>query len=247
MKIEELQHLGLSDKETRLYEAALLLGPAKAQQLVAASGLNRGTLYDIARSLFAQGLLSTTQRRGVTYFVAQSPKKYLADLKRRAEAVEELLPVIEQGLHKHSQSTRFRYVEGREGIKALYEEALDVKSKEILMFVSIQEMINTVGIQFVKDFVRRRVRRHINIRALKDPAGEISPEQLQGHSTESDADLLMETRLCKLPTTNAAMIMIFDGTVAFMSSSDENFGYLITSAAYAEFMRSVFEFSWRAS
>ena len=57
--LQTLQQIGLSEKEARVYIAALSLGPATADQLAKQTGINRSTTYVHIKSLMAMGLMST--------------------------------------------------------------------------------------------------------------------------------------------------------------------------------------------
>lgn len=245
--IPTLEPLNLSGKERELYSTCLALGPSKAKDIVTNTSLNRGTLYDIARSLFRKGLLSSTQKRGVTYFVAHPPHHLLASLERQVEEIRSISPDIEAFLRSTTLRPTFRLFEGREGAQAIITETLECSSKEILQFTSIQTLVEFVGVGFLKDYVRRRVRRHIRIRALKDPRGEVDSTLLEGHSTESDHSRLMETRISEISVEFPAILMIFDNSVAFISSQQEGFGFILDSPIYSSMLRQFFESAWRTS
>jgi hypothetical protein len=206
--------------------------------------MNRGTIYDIAHKLFQKGLLSSTQKGGITYFVAQSPKRLAHSFEEKIAHITQLVPLIESQLQTKNTEPRIQYFEGREGIRAIFEATLDCKKKELLQFASIKEMVSVVGTDFIKHYVKRRVRRHIHIRALKDPAGEMDPLSLEGHSTASDPLRLMETRICSTPIPFPAIIILFDQSVAFISGAQENFGFIIQSASFTATLQHFFELLW---
>ena len=51
-----LAKLGLSEKEAKVYVTCLEIGPASVRSIAQAAGVNRGTTYDIIRSLQQRGL-----------------------------------------------------------------------------------------------------------------------------------------------------------------------------------------------
>ena len=59
---KELEHLGLSDKEARVYLAALEMGPSPVQDISHKAHVNRATTYVMIESLAARGLMSTFQK-----------------------------------------------------------------------------------------------------------------------------------------------------------------------------------------
>jgi len=55
MLIQELQKLGLSDKESKVYLASLELGPAPIAAIAKQASVNRPTTYVIIESLIKKG------------------------------------------------------------------------------------------------------------------------------------------------------------------------------------------------
>ena len=72
-RIDRLKHLGFSEKEIKVYTTLLGLKQASVRQLAMASGVNRGTTYDILKSLMREGMTSYFHKEKKQYFVAESP------------------------------------------------------------------------------------------------------------------------------------------------------------------------------
>ena len=70
-----LKNLGLNDKEIKIYLACLRLGPSPVRKIAQESGVNRGTAYDILRSLIKLGLVSYYHKDKNQYFIAENPEK----------------------------------------------------------------------------------------------------------------------------------------------------------------------------
>jgi len=72
--LKELQDLGLSEKEARVYLAALELGQTTADKLAKHAKVNRSTTYVQLESLMKVGLMSTHEERKKTVFAPESPE-----------------------------------------------------------------------------------------------------------------------------------------------------------------------------
>lgn len=240
---ETIKQLGLSEKEAAIYSACLENGPLKASDLSSFSGVNRGTVYDTTRALFKKGLLSTTQKRGITHFVANTPRNYLHNLEKNLENAKKQLGNIENLLSSVTHRPKLRFFEGREGIKAIYEDTLTSRSKEILCFSSPKFMLESVGVEFMREFVKRRARRHISMRAINDPKGEVNDNKV-GHSTHSDTSLLRQTRIGPESIDIPGMLEIYDNKVSLMSNKKEDFGFIIESEEFSRMMTQFFEHLW---
>ena len=246
MEQEIIKQLGLKEKEARLYSACLELGPSKAKDLSKLTDLNRGTIYDVARSLFKKGLLSSTQRKNTTYFVANNPRTYIQKIEENLNSAKKALPALELLLQSSSYRPKLRYFEGNEGIKNVYEEILNTKDKMIYCLSSPQEMFGSVGADFMREYVKRRARRHIHMKAINDPKGDVD-DRKYSHSTHSDAKLLRETKIGPENLRIPGMIEIYDNSVAMMSTKKENFGFIIESEEFATLMKQMFEILWSQS
>lgn len=244
MTTEDLSQLGLSPKEAALYLYCVEHGPSRAKDIALATELNRGTTYDVARDLIKKGLVSTTQKQNVTHFVAQSPSRYMRLLNQELATAAALLPSIELLLSSSQHRPTLRYFEGNEGIRQAYEETLKCKKKEIVSFLSVEEIVEAVGADFLTYYIKKRVRRHIKLRCLKDPLGEIK-EPVAEYTSGSDPKLLRETRFSPGSIDIAGNCVMFDDCVALMSTKKENFAVILRSSEFATMFKQMFETIWK--
>lgn len=80
-----LKDFGLSEKEIAVYLAVVELGKGSAREIAIKSAVNRGTTYDILKSLIQLGIVSYFNKETKQYFVAEQPEKLLLaiDQKKR--------------------------------------------------------------------------------------------------------------------------------------------------------------------
>ncbi len=131
----QVEELGLSNKEARVYIANLMLGPAGVQQIADASGIKRVTTYVILESLVNLGLVSQISKAKKTLFNAESPEHLRRLLEKREQSLqdqrvqlEELLPELNdlKTLPKHTPSVKL--YDSAEGIKTMIKNML-IESK----------------------------------------------------------------------------------------------------------------------
>ncbi len=123
--------LGLAPKEARVYLALLKEGPSSVRQLAAATGINRGTIYDVLKELQAYSLVRFYNAETRQYFVAAPPRRLeeLASEKRDslARAAAELAQAVPQleALYDGGDRTPVaRMYEGSEGVRSILEDVL---------------------------------------------------------------------------------------------------------------------------
>lgn len=101
MDYRELTNLGLSEKEAKVYLAALELGKCPVQKISQKAGVNRATTYFIIKGMMKKGLMSSYTEGKKQFFFAEAPEKLkilfkdqeLA-LKRKEEYLEKIITKI---------------------------------------------------------------------------------------------------------------------------------------------------------
>jgi len=90
MFVRDIQRLGLTDKEAKLYLTSLRIGPASMQVLASKAGIDRGTSYHVAQTLREKGLFEQVDRSASRpRFRVSAPDKlyaYVQDRKKQADA-----------------------------------------------------------------------------------------------------------------------------------------------------------------
>ena len=129
---KQLEHLGLSDKESKVYLAALELGPAPVQDISHKARVNRATTYVMIESLSARGLMSTFQKGKKRFYVSESPERLMTiiqtqqkELFERQAELEGMMPLLSALYNAEGAKPQIRYLEGVEGVKtvrALFEK-----------------------------------------------------------------------------------------------------------------------------
>jgi predicted transcriptional regulator len=129
---KELVHLGLSEKESRVYLAVLELGPSPVQDISHKARVNRATTYVMIEALSARGLMSTFQKGKKRFYAAESPDRLVTLVDRERKALDgkhdelmKAMPLLEALYNAEGAKPQVRYLEGAEGIKtarALFEK-----------------------------------------------------------------------------------------------------------------------------
>jgi sugar-specific transcriptional regulator TrmB len=130
----KLQSVGLTDKQARVYVAALFLGSASAQKIAQQSEVNRATTYVILDELAEMGLVSQSTEGKKTVFVAEPPEaleRYLEGQKSSIETkkseLKSLMPQLKQ--QEHGESSDAPVVRFYRGIEGINSTAADSRRK----------------------------------------------------------------------------------------------------------------------
>ena len=140
---QELQTYGLTDKEARLYVAALRIGSATITELVRHTSLKRATAYLIIEELIKRGLMRRITLGKRVYYAPEHPRVLAAHLEEKRFALEKLLPALSSLMENQSARPQVVVLEGHEGIKQIYREAREYT--DILYWSDIEQVGKVLG------------------------------------------------------------------------------------------------------
>lgn len=134
----ELKNLGFSDKEAKVYLALLELGESPVQQISEKAKVNRATTYVVLEALQKRGLVTTVEKDKKVIFAAESPRALTRllkaqedELKTKHEEFKKMLPELEAVFNLASEKPTVRFFEGREGVRAVREDILQSRTKQL--------------------------------------------------------------------------------------------------------------------
>ncbi len=243
--IKELQDFGLSEKEARVYLAALEIGRATADQLAKHSKIVRSTTYVQLESLMKMGLMSTYEEGKKTYFAPESPEylKRIFELKRsefetKQKELEELLPGLSRMYESAGDKPVVRFFSGKEGITAMREDTLTLKKDdEIRIIYSLDQLASVYSISELGVYTKKRVDRGIQVRSIYTKS--------DGPLSKDDITPLTERRYLppdRMPLSSD--FFIYGNKVAAMALRGHVFGVIIESKEIADSFRTLFGLIW---
>jgi sugar-specific transcriptional regulator TrmB len=247
---QALQSAGLSEKEAKVYLAALELGAAGAVQIARKSGINRGTTYLIAENLMLRGLMSSVERDGHTLFSSEPPGQLLTRIEKESQTIEErkrgleaALPELE-ALVKAGGTPRpsVRYYEGLQGLEAMREVLYKNRRHEVLNAANMN-ITNDILPRENLDFHRKKLKLYdVRGRMLYTCSDDLDKELFSASPSEG---LWTRRRLPADRFPFHGEVVIFGDHVAFISYSGHIAGALIEHAHFALSMKTIFEMAWK--
>lgn len=237
-----LSKFGLSDKEIDVYKSLLKLGPSPVRKIASESGVNRGTTYDILKSLKESGLVSYYHKEKHQYFVAEDPVKLIDVFNRKSEYYKELkgelhdiIPQLRSTYVGSENKPIVTYYDGVEGIRTILYDVLlrteDTKEKEYYVYSA--SSIKNYLYAGMPDFNEERIRRNIKVKVVSLGAGGevVGLDERRWLTKESGA-----------PTYT----LIYAGRVAMISLGQSGLpiGLIITDQGLFETQRMIFNNLW---
>jgi len=244
MDIEEiLKNIGFKDKKARVYRACLELGQANAQDVAKKAEVERTSVYAILEALEKEGLLSATIKKKTKYFLPAHPQKLIEILEGKVDLMGKYLPLF-VSLYKSSDiRPRIRFYEDRESIKEILKDTLNCKEKKIRSVSSAKDLLDLLGKDFMSHHIEKRVKAGIRTLSLRPQEKEPDHWYLAARNKE-----VLRT-VCFLPKNISfdVVCLIYDYKVALISSKKENFGFIVESKEFSDFMKTIYDFIWQAS
>jgi len=241
-----LKNFGLSEKEIAVYLALIELGPSSVREISGKSKVNRGTSYDILKSLIVMGVVSYYNKESKQYFMAEEPEKLLSaidqkkeDLQEVRENISENLPLIKTLFEKQGGKPVVKFYEGSKGVRQIFEDVLDEvsarsdKTYYLYSSATAEHRKNVYGA--MPDFSKKRVAKKIRVKIIS--LGE------DGQLAGLDERKQMPIGNANLKATHE---IIYAGKVAHISidSNGEPVGVVIQNEEIYQAQKLIFEFNW---
>lgn len=237
-----LRSLGFTDKEIRVYLTLLSGGPTSVRKLAKDTDVNRGTVYEILKSLQEKGLAGMYHKHKKQFFLAEDPdilmevterkERSVAALKRElAEALPEL-----RSLHAHGGSKpTVKFYEGHKGCTIILNDILRTMTEEEDKTYRAYSSV-TLRDYLYRDFpnfTKERIARRLHVRVIAIGAG-------------GDDQPLAERRWLSEKKGSPTYSIIYGPKVAFFSlgANETPQGILVEDAAVAETERLIFDRVW---
>jgi sugar-specific transcriptional regulator TrmB len=180
---QAIAQAGLNEKEVTVYVALLELGPSPVRTIAVRTGINRGTTYEVLKSLIDFGLVSYFHKTRHQYFTAEHPRKITAllelrqhELEQTQQLMKDVVPLLEAKITSTSGQPRVRFFEGLQGVRAILEDVLstmtETPAKEYVVYSSA-DVREHLYLGF-HDFAKKRVKLGIQVRTIAmGPGGKL--------------------------------------------------------------------------
>ena len=239
--INQLQHLGLSDKEASVYMASLELGSDTVQEIAKRAEVKRANTYAVIEKLMSKGLMSSVGKGKKTLYQVEDPKQLMRllqeqeeDIKKKEQEFKKLLPELETLFDIAEEKPKVRYFEGKEGLISVREDYFKAKNKEVLGIFALDEEKSVFTEEERKQAIKKRVGSKIKIKLLYS-AKEIS---------KISTDLTTKRFIPKDKFPLSSSFVIYDNKIGIVSFKGKLIGVIIENKEIANTFRLIFNLAW---
>ncbi len=249
-----LKDLGLTDNDIALYVALVEMGSSFLTAIARQANVNRTSAYYMLEKLMKMGLVKIDVRAGKRkHYMAEDPsvllKLYDEYLEKKQIKRREIKNVIKQltPLYEGQFVTpKVSFYRGVEGAKRIMREVFSGDCKEVRNIMVIDEMLDVVGIDWFKKFVKTIDAGGIKVSVLRVAGKMTYQSELDKERLEP---LLKNTYRRVLPKSIVftVTVWIYDNKIAYFSSEKEGYAMIIESEEFTTMHRAMFDYFWSVS
>lgn len=239
---EQLEKIGLAEKEAKVFLASLELGSSTVQEIAKRADINRATTYVIIEKLMKKGLMSSVEKGKKTFFQTEDPKRLLKlleeqeeGLKRKEEEFKKYLPELETLFNIAEEKPKVRFFEGKEGLITIQKDILRSKPCSVVEFVPLDY---TYEVFPPGEQDHRHKMREISKKIIySSKLNYVMPKEN-----------LMESRIIpseKFPFSTE--VVVYDDKVAIASHKGKLMGVIIENKGIADSLKTIFNLAWEAA
>lgn len=248
--ITTLEKLGLSEKEAKVYLAALELGASSVQKIAEKAKINRATTYVILESLRKKGLTTSYEQGKKTFFTAEPPnrlellvKNLEEEVKEKKEELVSLMPELKAIFNISGTKPVVKFYEGKEGLEASRIEA-DAKVRPNSAIYSFNDL--DFLFKIYPDIDNQGVKKRIN----KNVKAYVIYTRSEGRlDNENNKAELRETRYVpkdKFPF--GCSISIVPNSQVRIATYGNNFASIvIEDKTIANALKAIWDLAWEAA
>jgi len=236
---EVLSGFGFNQKDEQVYLALLEMGTSTLTPLSRKLRIPVTTVQSTLLRLQSKGVVMTTKRKSRSVFEAHEPSVFKDLLREQATAVASIVPLLQSLKATSNTQTQIRILE-RERVTEILNESLKSKDKQVLEIVSAKSFQELIGEKY--HYTRRRLMQDVSLKSLRIRSTEVKKYNEGIHRQEQ-----REARFLPPELTFSSSVLIWDQTVALLSTKSEGIHLLIKSPSLALMYRQIFDLLWSVS
>lgn len=238
---KDLENLGLSEKEAKVYIASLQLGKSSVQNISKKAGVNRATTYVIIDELSKKGLISSIYEGKKQYFFAEAPEKLNLlfrdqelEIKRKQKYLQEIIPNLKAINTNKGGKPMIRFFEGKEGVRAIAEELYTGKNKEtVRAFYSYDLLTQMFPKEEIDNLRQRRVAKGIKTNVITND---------DQNRLKTDAEVI---RIKSKDNPITSDIAIIGDKTRIIIQKGEFAGLVIENKEISNTLKTLFDLAWK--
>jgi sugar-specific transcriptional regulator TrmB len=241
--LAELQKIGLSPEEGRIYMACLEINGGPVSVIARKAGVHRVSCYHTIENLLAKRLLSQYNKNGVKCFAPEPPEQLMKLAEEKVNITKSLLPELRSLATAVGFKPKIRFYEGLDGVEKVFTESLTAK-KEILGYTNLK-LATEFFPEFFRNYTHQKLKKKVKTRYLSPTTVETVHVLDVFLPKEYDHNLIEILLVNRDQFLFENEVLIFGNSVGIVSlNHDELLGLIVESPTFARTMKAVFDLAW---
>lgn len=229
--LSQLQKMGFTLNESKVYVELAKLGSSKAGQISKQTNLDRSSTYNALKTLIEKGMVSYVTVGQIKWFQCSDPKNIVSYMNHKLEIAKEFVPEIDKIRKESKLKENVRLFKGLRGVRTVFEDILR-NAKENLVFGSEGQFSKNMPL-FEKQFSKKQENKGIKVRSIVRSNREITKQNRKINKRQ-------------IPSTTESPVVtnIYENKIAIIIWSDIPEAILIENQKAADAYRDYFNFMW---
>lgn len=240
--VKELELIGLTKNDRKVYLALLEVGTETVSTLVKRTGLYRSYIYDVLDKLIELGLVGYAIKNNKRHFSAENPESIIQLIDNRKQALDEnkkklgeIIPILIRKQRSVTEKQEARIFIGKNGIKSVLEDILGVK-QDFLVF-GAEGKFDDIFKWYFKNWQIRRRKSKIKYKIIYN-------ERLRGKRPTKEQKLI-EVKFLPKEYEFPATTIVYGDKVGIIIWGENPVGFVLESKLAAVSFSSSFNLLWK--
>jgi predicted transcriptional regulator len=235
---KELKQAGLKKNEAEIYLYLIQNGISTPPQVAKGTGILRTNCYNIIQTLKEKDVIKEQKRGSRKAYIARDPESLKISLERKMEAVERILPDLRGLYTTQKNKPTFRFFEGFEEVKKIYDMTL---SAESVYATGSTDRLRELDPDFFNSYFNKVDKNKIIFHdLLPAKARQLSAEEIK----KMTGELYSIKFLPEQYKENLTDLLLWDNNVALIGLDEPIFGTVITHIALAKTFQALLKIIW---
>jgi HTH-type transcriptional regulator, sugar sensing transcriptional regulator len=236
---KELESLGFTTNEVKVYLVLLRLGKSKAGRIAKECSLERTSAYNALNRLLMEGMASYFIESNTKTFKAVEPEKIAHVFKEKQERASLLVPELNKLKGDIEEKENIQKFKGYNGIKTVFNDMLkSCKKGDYILSFGTEKQLYTRMTVFARIFDSRIKEKQIHLKILK------RQDQKPTHPIK---DELRELRYLPDDFSFPSNILLYKEKVAIIIWSENPEALILDDPLTASSFKHNFEFLWKSA
>ncbi len=242
MYLKQLERVGFTPREIRVYMALLELGESPVGKIIKQSGIPSSKIYETLDKLKSKGLASSVTKNNKYYFLASSPDTILDHLDHQRRMItEDVVPQLKSLQTKDKITRTVTLYEGIRALKSIYDLMLRTLHKgDTIYAMGVPLRVQELLYNHLQQFTKKRVKAGIWLKIIYEREARSYGE------TRKKAGYTL-VRYMKKDSLTPTWVDIFTDYVVLFEIGDSPRAVLIKDPDMAESFKHYFTFIWKQS